>query len=92
MKLSLNKTSVFFIAVAMIATLFFINQKRSSSLLYKIKHDNKLNIVTRNSPTTYYIGPNGPTGFEYELAKQFANYLGVELNIVVIFSYSSFNA
>ena len=67
----------------MIATLFFVNQKHSSSLLYKIKQDNKLNVITRNSPTTYYIGPNGPTGFEYELAKQFADYLGVELNIVV---------
>ena len=83
MNSSLYKTGTLLIAIVLIVTLFFVNQKHSSSLLYKIKQENKLNVITRNSPTTYYIGPNGPTGFEYELAKQFADYLGVELNIVV---------
>lgn len=36
---------------------------------------------TRNTPTTYYEGRQGPTGFEYELMHQFAEYLGVSLNL-----------
>lgn len=32
--------------------------------------------------TSYYIGAEGPTGFEYELAQKYAEYLGVELKVV----------
>lgn len=40
-----------------------------------------LKVATRNAPTTYYIGPDGPVGPEYELAKEFARHLGVTLEI-----------
>lgn len=32
--------------------------------------------------TSYYIEAEGPTGFEYELAKQYADFLGVKLVVV----------
>lgn len=54
----------------------------SSTLLEQIKQKGELVVATRNSPTTYYIGPNGETGFEYDLAQRFADYLGVKLKIV----------
>ncbi len=41
-----------------------------------------LTVVTRNAPTTWYEGREGDAGFEYELAKKFATYLGVELNLI----------
>ncbi|GMR00545.1 MAG: membrane-bound lytic murein transglycosylase MltF [Zetaproteobacteria bacterium] len=41
-----------------------------------------LTVVTRNAPTTWYEGRDGNAGFEYELAKSFAAYLGVELKLV----------
>ena len=50
--------------------------------LEKIKAAGELTVVTRKSPVTYYLGPEGPAGFEYELVKGFAEELGVELNIV----------
>jgi len=53
------------------------------SVLDRILAQNELIVITRNGPTTYYEGPDGPTGFEYELARRFAEYLGVELRIVV---------
>ena len=40
----------------------------------------KVVMVTRNSPTTYYDDRDGATGYEYELAKAFAHYLGFELD------------
>jgi membrane-bound lytic murein transglycosylase F len=53
------------------------------SLLEQVQSRNELIVITRNSPTTYYEGVDGPTGFEYELARGFAEFLGVELRIVV---------
>jgi membrane-bound lytic murein transglycosylase F len=52
------------------------------SILEQVQQQNQLIVLTRNSSTTYYEGPDGPTGFEYELARRFADYLGVELHIV----------
>ncbi|MEQ6917024.1 membrane-bound lytic murein transglycosylase MltF [Halomonas aquatica] len=40
-----------------------------------------LSVHTRNTPTTYYEGRQGPTGFEYELVRRFANYLEVSLTL-----------
>ncbi|HET6725061.1 MAG TPA: membrane-bound lytic murein transglycosylase MltF [Gammaproteobacteria bacterium] len=51
------------------------------SLLAQIKQLGVLRVVTRNSPTTFYFGPHGPTGFEYDLARLFADSLGVRLEI-----------
>ncbi|MBR9988021.1 MAG: transporter substrate-binding domain-containing protein, partial [Desulfosarcina sp.] len=41
-------------------------------------------LITRNNSACYYEGPHGSTGFEYELAKAFADHLGVDLRISVI--------
>ncbi|MDN3552120.1 membrane-bound lytic murein transglycosylase MltF [Halomonas almeriensis] len=38
-----------------------------------------ISVQTRNTPTTYYEGRQGPTGFEYELMRRFADHLGVSL-------------
>ena len=41
----------------------------------------ELRVVTRNSPSTYFIGPDGPSGPEYDLVSGLANELGVELKL-----------
>ncbi len=43
----------------------------------------ELRIVTRNTPTTFYYGADEPRGIEYELARGFADYLGVSLNVQI---------
>ena len=43
---------------------------------------NQINFVTKIGPTTYYQNKGVPAGFEYELMADFAEYLGVELNII----------
>jgi len=53
------------------------------SLLQQVLHSGKLIVLTRNASTTYYQGPQGPSGLEYELTKRFADYLGVDLVIKV---------
>ena len=49
------------------------------NMLEQVQASGELEILTRNSPTTYFYGPHGPSGLEYDLAKAFAEYLGVKL-------------
>ncbi|MFQ5644068.1 MAG: membrane-bound lytic murein transglycosylase MltF [Thiogranum sp.] len=51
------------------------------SHLDRVLDNGELHVLTRNSGTTYYEGPHGPAGLEYELAAGFAEYLGVRLKI-----------
>lgn len=59
----------------------FLNS--STMLLYRIHHRGKLTVAIRNAPTIYYEGREGLQGFEYELVHDFADYLGVELELKV---------
>lgn len=54
--------------------------------LNQILDRGKLQVISRNSPTTWYVDKNGPTGFEYALASLFAQELGVELAMSPAFS------
>ncbi|SNY98721.1 membrane-bound lytic murein transglycosylase MltF [Halomonas sp. hl-4] len=49
--------------------------------LEQVRQRDFITLHTRNTPFTYYEGRNGPTGFEYELMRRFADSLGVSLNI-----------
>ena len=51
------------------------------TLIEQIMAEGELRVATRNSPMTYYLGPEGPVGIEYDLARGFADWLGVELTI-----------
>nr|WP_321267889.1 membrane-bound lytic murein transglycosylase MltF [uncultured Sulfurimonas sp.] len=51
------------------------------SVLTEIKKSKNLNVVLLNAPSTYYIGPDGAQGFEYDLLYAYAQHLGVSLNI-----------
>ncbi|MGI9229069.1 MAG: membrane-bound lytic murein transglycosylase MltF [Gammaproteobacteria bacterium] len=54
------------------------------SHLEKILEAGVIRVVTRQSPTTYYIGEDGETGLEYELINSFSAGLGVEFEMLVI--------
>jgi membrane-bound lytic murein transglycosylase F len=53
-------------------------------LLEQVLQTGELRVVTRNTPTTYYIGPDGPAGPEYDLVLGLATELGVELKIETV--------
>jgi len=52
-------------------------------LMTRVQSLGVLRIATFNSPTTYYVGATGPTGFEYDLTRSFAHDLGLEVEILV---------
>ncbi len=75
-------------------TVLIHNKKFGSDLsrVERIKKTGVLRLITSNSINTYYYYNGQPTGFEYDLAREFANFLKVDLDIVTpgwnnIFSY-----
>jgi membrane-bound lytic murein transglycosylase MltF len=50
-------------------------------VLDQVMEIGELRVVTRESPTSYTISPDGPTGPEYDLVRAFADELGVALVI-----------
>ena len=57
-------------------------------LLDQILDLGQLRVVTRNTPTTYFVGTEGPAGPEFDLVKGFADELGVSLVIETVESVS----
>ena len=65
-----------------ILSLLLTSCEKPQSLLEQIQHEGVLLVATRNSPTTYYEGADGPTGFEYDLVSRFAKELKVKVKII----------
>jgi len=72
------------LAIAVLAVGLLGTCQRVPSLLDQIRGLGELRVVTRNSPSAYYLGASGPEGPEYELANRFATELGVALYIYTV--------
>lgn len=68
-------------AIALVVVLNACTPQRT--ILQQVLASGKLRVLTRNAGTTYYQGPHGPAGLEYQLLKRFADHLGVKLVITV---------
>ncbi len=62
------------------------------SALEQVRARGKLRVVTLNSPTSYYLGANGPQGFEFRLASAFAQRLGVKLEVEAVLDAAAMRA
>ncbi|OBT16831.1 lytic transglycosylase F [Vibrio sp. UCD-FRSSP16_10] len=77
-------TKIYTLAIALVALLFVAGcqyEVDTKNELQKIQERGVLRVGTLNNQLSYYIGPDGPTGMEYELASKFAEQLGVRLEI-----------
>lgn len=83
----LNKRIIALMMAAAVA-LTLVGCVETPSTLEQVKSQGELVIVTRNGPTTYYEGPFGPTGPEYDLANLFAEHLGVRLRVKSVTNFS----
>lgn len=75
-------------APLLIALLWLTGCSQPANELERVLQQKELVVLTRNAATTYYEGPHGPVGMEYDLAKGFADHLGVKLRIVVVSTVS----
>ncbi len=53
--------------------------------LHQIYQRDSIRVGILNGPTSYFVGPDGATGYEYELAQALADKLGVKLELVSAF-------
>lgn len=67
------------LVIALIAALTLTSVQQPPALLEQVLEIGELRVVTRNAPTAFYIGADTPTGPEYDLARGFAESLGVTL-------------
>ena len=79
------RLGITFLATSLIVSLL-IACSNEPSPAKPIREQGHLKVISRNGPTTYYQDRFGATGFEYELAKHFADYLGVDLEITAVHS------
>lgn len=73
-------------ALALLSTLCFLGTVAHAheSRLEAIKRKGEIVMLTHASSTTYYEGASGPAGFEYDLARHFAEHLDVRLRVNVV--------
>ncbi|UTF61456.1 membrane-bound lytic murein transglycosylase MltF [Gilvimarinus sp. DA14] len=69
-------------SVLLLALTLALTTSRPPTTLEQLLQTGTLVAISRNGPTTYYEGPEGTTGFEFLLLQGFADYLGVELQIL----------
>lgn len=59
-------------------------EKPTKDTLAEVLERGEIRVLTRNAATTYYEGADGPTGMEYDLARGFADELGVQLRVITV--------
>jgi len=85
--LAVSGIVVFIALIASVNSL--IRSRWQPSHLQRVKESGRLRIVTLYGVTTFYPTTDGPAGFEYELATQFARWLKVEPVFVAYDSITS---
>ena len=74
--------------ITLVMFLCACDMQQQQSQLSQIKTQNKIRVGTLAGASNYYQAVQGEQGFEYELAQEFANHLGVELEMVPFFNLS----
>lgn len=73
-----------FIGLMMTLTLLSCNFYTPSSQLEQIRQRGEIRVGTIYGPTSYYQRDEVAQGFDYELAQQYADWLGVKLTIIPV--------
>lgn len=75
----LKRSALLFASVLLLSACQIESEPKSE--FEQIQERGVLRVGTLNNQLSYYIGPDGPAGLDYELARKFAEQLGVKLEI-----------
>jgi membrane-bound lytic murein transglycosylase F len=67
---------------------FLLSGHDHRTQLERVLERGSLTMLTRNGASTYYLGPDGPTGPEVDMVRAFCDYLGVDLHIRAAAAFS----
>lgn len=73
----------FALIAALVALPFVYSGQDNLTRLEQAQQRGSLTVLTRNGASSYFIGPEGNTGPEYDLAEAFAAYLGLDIEVKV---------
>jgi len=76
-----------FITLCGLYVFLFTPKPPPESALDRILRTGKITVLTRNNANCYYLYRDQPMGFEYDLAKAFADHLGVRLELKIAESW-----
>jgi len=68
--------------MAVAAVLFAMSGQHEMTLIDEIRERGRLVMLTINGAATYYLGASGEAGFEYDLARRFAESIDVPLEVL----------
>jgi membrane-bound lytic murein transglycosylase F len=68
--------------IAILASFPLLTSFTPKNALKRIQQTGVITILTRNNANCYYTYRDSPMGFEYDLAKAFSEYLGVQIKIL----------
>jgi membrane-bound lytic murein transglycosylase F len=92
-KVTFNGATCAKVGIAVSAAMLLATCAPLPGVFDQIKILGEVRVVTQNSPLAYYRGPgNTLEGPEYELARRFADELGVKLRITPLHSYAEIYA
>ena len=74
--------------IGAVSLLFLYSGDDHPNQLEQVMQRGSLTMLTRNGASSYYLGADGPTGPEYTLAREFADFLGVDLDIEVALAFN----
>jgi len=82
------KQKAFAVLAAVVALPFLYSGNDNLNQLQQVQKRGNLTLLTRNGASSYFIGPEGGTGPEYDLAAAFADYLGIGIKVEVADRFS----
>jgi len=84
---SISRSLTLFLLVILVSGCQIDSEPKSE--LDQIRERGVLRVGTLNNQLSYYIGPDGPAGLDYELAREFAEQLNVKLEMKPAYRLSS---
>ncbi len=70
--------------LAALVVLLATSGEHRLSELEQIHERGRLVMLTIYGATTYYLGPNGEAGYEFDLARRFADFVGLPLEVIAL--------
>jgi membrane-bound lytic murein transglycosylase F len=77
------KNRLIAVLAAAVVLPFLYSGHDKPSQLQQAQQRGSLTMLTRNGASSYFIGPEGGTGPEYEVAAAFANYLSMDIEVKI---------